>query len=125
MVDKARIFNCPHCSKPLQNQTVMARCPYCNAFMAFPLPEYEFYEGVVGCEHCHRKSNIRIGGYYEGSTFPRWGQAVSTTKPKWDQKGTPIHGGRLLSIEAIVPAELAWASQRRCPPSCGETLSQQ
>ena len=117
MVDKARISNCPHCGKLVQYRMVMVRCPYCDASMAFTLPEYEFYEGVVGCEHCHRKSNLRIGGYYRSSI----GFTMSTTEPKWD-RGTAITGGRLISVEAIVPADLALGISKKVPAELRQDL---
>ena len=117
MVDKARIFNCPHCGKSMQYRMVMVRCPYCDSGMAFSLPEYEFYQGVVGREHCHRKSNIRIGGYYRSSI----GHTMSTTEPRWN-RGTAVTGGRLISVDAVVPADLALGISNKVPTELWKDL---
>ena len=117
MVDKTRISNCPHCGKSVLYRAVRVRCPYCDASMAFSMPEYEFYKGIVGCEHCHRKSNLRIGGYHRG-----WdGSAIKMTDPVWN-RGVPIHGGRLLSIEPVVPTELALGISPKIPAELRQDL---
>lgn len=96
----------------------MVRCPYCDATMAFRLPEYEFYEGVVGCEHCHRRSDVHIGGYYRSSI----GVTLSTTEPKW-VRGEPVIGGRLISVQAAVPADLALDISQKVPAELRQDLA--
>ena len=118
MMDPARHGSCPHCGRPISYKAVVVRCPYCDGNMAFRLPEYEFYEGVVGCEHCHRKSNIRIGGYYESSFS---GSTLSTTEPR-SERGKAVTGGRLLSIEAVVPADLALGISKQVPAELRQDL---
>ena len=110
MADKARISTCPHCSKPVLYRMVRVRCPYCDNSMAFSLPEYEFYDGVIGCEHCHRKSTIRIGGYYWNDI----GVTRRTTEPR-RYRGTPVSGGRVLSIEPVAPADLVLSISKKVP----------
>ena len=110
MMDKSQISNCPHCGKSIRYRAVRVRCPYCDASMTFSLPEYEFHKGVVGCEHCHRKSDLRIGGYYRG-----WANStLRTTEPVWDN-GVPISGGRLLSIKPVVPVEMVLGVSKKIP----------
>lgn len=84
------------------------RCPHCSGFMKFPVPEYEFWEAVEVCEHCGRRSRVRIGGFvivpsiivgqperYEEFTKPR----------RHPLTGKELLGGRLLSIESAAPVE--------------------
>ena len=118
MVEIVQTFNCPYCKNELQFPMVMVRCPYCDANMAFRLPEYEFYNDVVGCEHCHRKSILRIGGYYKDYI----GRVQQTTEPMWNREGKPTSGGRLLSIKAVVPAELALGISRKVPVEVRQDL---
>ena len=79
--------------------------------MVFSLPEYAFHDGEVGCEHCHRKSHLKIGDYVES----QFGGSVGTTKPV-SRFGHPrTEGGRFLSIEPVVPPELVLGDSRKVP----------
>ena len=109
MGDESRVVRCPNCERDFFYQLVRVRCPYCDRMMVFSLPEYEFHDGQVGCEHCHRKSHLRIGGYYS-----QYGQTVATSEPVW-MNGLPVLGGRLLSIEPAVPPELILADSPKIP----------
>lgn len=93
------------------------QCPYCDDTMTFSLPEYEFHKGVVGCKRCHRKSELRIGGYYRG-----WASStLRTTEPVWD-KGEWTSGGRLLSIKPVVPVELVLGISKKIPAELRQDL---
>ena len=109
MVDESRVVRCPTCENEFFYQLVRVRCPYCDRMMVFSLPEYEFHDGQIGCEQCHRKSRLRIGGYYS-----QYGQTVATSEPVW-MNGSPVLGGRLLSIEPAVPPELILADSSKIP----------
>ena len=111
MVDAARVMKCPNCQKSLFSPLVRIRCPYCDREMIFSLPEYAFYEGPIGCEHCHRKSHLSIGDYYND-----WiGGSIATSKPVSSGSRSRLSGGRLLSIEPIVPVELAMRGSDKIP----------
>ncbi len=110
MADKSRVVTCPNCERKFFYQLVRVRCPYCNRTMEFSLPEYEFHDGQIGCEHCHRKSHLKIGGYAD------WhGRTVDVTKPVASRLRSPIYGGRLLSIEPAVSPELILDASRKIP----------
>ena len=112
MVDNSRIVKCPHCKQLMSYQLVRVKCPYCDNLMVLPLPEYAFYEGVIGCEHCHRKGRLRIGGYYY-SSYAR--ATLATSEPVWDFGHSHTAGGRLLSIEPVVPSELVLSGWEKIP----------
>lgn len=112
MVDKSRVVKCLRCGNQMLYAAVRAKCPFCDGLIVFPLPEYEFYDGEIGCQHCHRKSQVRIGAYYRS---PWAAGALSTTKPQWNNRGEQKPGGRLLSIEPKVPAELALGISKKVP----------
>lgn len=115
MLDKSRAYTCPNCNKQLIARRVRVKCPYCDNEMTFSLPEYEFYDGQIGCEHCHRKSHLRIGGHY---TYYYLSDATAeTTSPR---KG--VVGGRLLSIEPTVPPELILGVSRKIPDEPRQAL---
>ena len=77
MTDRSRIAQCLHCEKWWSHNVVEVKCPYCDKTMVFSLPEYEFYDGPIICEHCHKKSHLRLGVLYlfwvEGSHYYRAG----------------------------------------------------
>ena len=102
MVDESRVVKCPYCEKSLSYNLVRVKCPYCDKAMVFSLPEYAFYDGPIGCEHCHRKSRLRIGDYY----YDNYGETMSTSEPVWRNELLLTAGGRLLSIQPVVPTEL-------------------
>ena len=111
MVDESRVVTCPYCEKRLSYPLVRVKCPYCDKVMVFSLPEYAFYDGPVGCEHCHRKSRLRIGGYYNGN----YGGTLTTSEPVW-RGGRPLTpGGLLLSIEPVVPTDLVLGDSDKIP----------
>ena len=115
MTDESRIVQCPHCEKWLSYQLVKVKCPYCDKTMVFSLPEYEFYEGPIGCEHCQRKSHLKIGGYYTG-----YGSTtIATTEPHWKHSRNGGYsfttGGRLLSVQPVIPPELALRISDKIP----------
>ena len=110
MIDESRVVACPHCERLFEYQLVRVRCPYCDKTMVFSLPEYEFHTGQIGCEHCHRKSRLRIGGYYE-----IYGSAVATSEPVWRGGRSLTAGGRLLSIEPVVSPELVVGGFEKIP----------
>ena len=111
MEDKSRVVQCPYCEKVLLYKLVRVKCPYCDKTMVFSLPEYEFYDGVVGCEHCYRKSRLQIGGYYQHYL----GKAIAMSKPVWENGRLRIQGGRLLSIEPEVSGELTLSASDKIP----------
>ena len=111
MVDKSRVVKCPHCEKLLSYQLVRVKCPYCDKVMVFSLPEYAFYNGQIGCEHCHRKSHLKIGGYYNSD----YGRTLATSEPVWRRGRWLTTGGRLLSIEPVVPTELVVGTSNKIP----------
>ena len=110
MVDESRVVTCPYCEKRLSYPLVRIRCPYCDRVMVFPLPEYAFYDGNIGCEHCHRKSHLRIGGYYNS-----YGGTLDTSEPVWIGGRSVTTGGRLLSIEPVVPTEIVVGDSDKIP----------
>ena len=111
MVDESRVVECLYCKNLMAYQLIKVRCPYCDEVMVFSLPEYEFYDGQIGCEHCHRKSLLRIGGYYGNS----YGQTFATSEPVWRSGSSLTVGGRILSIEPVVPPELVVGSSDKIP----------
>ena len=110
MVDQSRTVKCPYCQNRLSYRLVRVRCPYCDKTMVFSLPEYAFHDGQIGCEHCHRKSRLRIGGY-----FSDYGYTVATSEPVWKDGHSLTTGGRLLSIEPVVPPELIVGGSEKIP----------
>lgn len=112
MEDKSRVVKCPSCDRSFFYQLVRVKCPHCDQMMVFPLPEYEFFSGTVGCEHCHRQSRLRIGGYY-GDII---GRTVATTEPVYQGGHLRTPGGRLLSIKPIVPTEVVVVGDTRKIP---------
>ena len=110
MVDRSRVITCPNCEKSLFYSLVRVRCPYCDKEMVFSLPEYAFYDGTIGCEHCHKKSHLRIGGYYEN-----YGNAIATTEPVWRMGRQQTAGGRPLSVKPVVPTELTMGYSDNIP----------
>ena len=84
------------------------RCPHCSGFMKFPLPEYEFWEAVEVCEHCGRRSRVRIGGsvIVPSRIAGQPNQYEEFTKPQLHPRTREeLPGGRLLSIESAAPVE--------------------
>ena len=119
MRDNSRSYTCINCNRILILRRVRVRCPYCDKEMSFPLPEYEFHDGQIGCEHCHRRSHLRIGGY--------WSDLYSTateesTAPFPRGASRPIVGGRLLSIVPTVPPELILGISRKIPDAPRQDL---
>ena len=111
MADASRVVKCPHCEKVLSYPLARVKCPYCDKVMVLSLPEYAFYDGPIGCEHCHRKSRLRIGGYYHSL----YGGTLATSEPVWRRGRSLTPGGRLLSIEPVVPAELVVGDSAKIP----------
>ena len=112
MADESRVVQCPNCERRFFYQLVRVKCPHCDQMMVFSLPEYEFFSGTVGCEHCHRKSHLRIGGYYRDGFLSR---TVATSEPVWISGRSATSGGRLLSIKPIVPPELVVGISDKVP----------
>ena len=110
-MDQSRVVKCPYCNRSLQYRSVRVKCPYCDNMMEFPLPEYAFHVGTVGCEHCHRKSRLRIGGYYNDI----YSGTKATSQPVWRGGRYLTPGGRLLSIEPVVSPELVVGYSREIP----------
>ena len=113
MTDESRIVQCPHCEKWLSYQLVKVKCPYCDKTMVFSLPEYEFYEGPIGCEHCHRKSHLKIGGYYTG-----YGSTtIATTEPHWEHRR---NGGYSFTTGGAVVVHQTSGPARTCIENLGQ-----
>ena len=117
--DPFRSYKCIRCNHDMDLRLVRAKCPYCDRIMRLALPEYEFYDDEIGCEYCHRKSHLKIRGYYKWNTFDD--ELRPTTNPM--QIGNQwLLGGRLISIEPVVPPELVLGVSDKIPEAPRQTL---
>lgn len=111
-LDQSRSYKCIQCNAAMVLRVVRAQCPYCHRAIELPLPEYEFYDDEVGCGHCHRKSNLKVGGYYQWNSFAK--ELEPTTNPM-QIGGQWLPGGRLISVEPLIPPELVLGISDKIP----------